>query len=146
MKLDIRHQLVESLANKSRDRAIAPKVYPADDNLISQNATVSRSVFRLDLKPLIKIINPDTGCLRNDDFHQYSRKILARDLAMVGSFKNLGGDKFLLCIDRDDADGWIIATRIVNNIGEHFLGGLYKPDIVLSKALNLVEPNVILRK
>ncbi len=99
------------------------------------------TVFVLDLNPFFDSIGTTSNSRIGESLIAFALNILERELKGVGSFKNYSNEQFFFRLNKDDAEGWVMAAKAVNAIGEHFLRDSYNADDMISELLASVDVN-----
>lgn len=99
------------------------------------------TVFVLDLNPFFDSIGTTSTSRIGESLIAFAQTILERELKGIGSFKNYSNEQFFFRLNKDDAEGWVMAAKAVNAIGEHFLRDAYKPDDMIAQLLASVDVN-----
>ena len=99
------------------------------------------TVFVLDLNPFLASIGTTSISRIGESLIAFAENILTRELHGVGSFKNYSNEQFFFRLNKDDAEGWVMAAKAVNAIGEHFLRDSYDADDMMSELLASVDIN-----
>jgi hypothetical protein len=98
------------------------------------------TVFVLDLNPFFEAIGTTSTSRIGESLVTFTDNILTRELEGVGSFKNYSNEQFFFRLNKDDAEGWVMAAKAVNAVGEHFLRDSYEADDMISELLAAVNP------
>ena len=96
-------------------------------------------VYVLDLQPFYKAIGTTADEKLGRSLIQFSENLLARMLKGGGTYTCHENEKFLFRLDKSDAEGWLMASKIVNDLGTHFLRDGFKPEEILPEALSMVD-------
>ncbi len=99
------------------------------------------TVFVLDLIPFFESIDIPKTSRIGESLIAFTENILTRELEGVGTFKNHNSEQYFFRLNKDDSEGWVMAAKAVNAIGEHFLRDAYEPDDMISELLASVDIN-----
>jgi len=99
------------------------------------------TVFVLDLNPFFDSIGTTSASRIGESLVAFAVNILDRELEGIGAYKNFKNEQFFFRLNKDDAEGWVMAAKAVNAIGEHFLRDAYEPDDMISELLATVDLN-----
>jgi hypothetical protein len=99
------------------------------------------TVFVLDLNPFFAAIGTTSNSRIGESLIAFAETNLSRELQGIGSFKNYSNEQFFFRLNKDDAEGWVMAAKAVNAIGEHFLRDSYEADDMISELLASVDIN-----
>ncbi|MBT4938049.1 MAG: hypothetical protein HON14_02875, partial [Rhodospirillaceae bacterium] len=67
------------------------------------------TVFVLDLNPFFEAIGTTSTSRIGESLVTFTDNILTRELEGVGSFKNYSNEQFFFRLNKDDAEGWVMA-------------------------------------
>lgn len=96
-------------------------------------------VYVLDLKPFFKAIGTSPNEKMGRNLIQFSENLLARMLKSGGTYTCHENEKFLFRLLKSDAEGWLLASKVVNDLGTHFLRDGFKPEDIIPEALAMVD-------
>ena len=90
--------------------------------------SVEDVVYVLDLKPFFKVIDAEKGSKGAFKLVSLTENLLARTIGRHGTYTCQDNEMFFFRLDSKDIDGWKKASEIVNELGNHFLRGGFKPE------------------
>ena len=96
-------------------------------------------VYVLDLQPFYKAIGATPNDKMGHTLVQFSENLLARLLKGGGTYTCHQNEKFLFRLHKSDAEGWLMASKVVNDLGTHFLRDGFRPEEILPEALAMVD-------
>lgn len=107
-----------------------------DDRKIRGNGG---KVFIISLLPFYKAIGATPNSRMAHSLINFTETALNRMVAGRGIFNIHANDRIFIRLNILDTEGWAEASKIVNDIGTHFLRDTFNPEIFLPEALAVVD-------
>ena len=96
-------------------------------------------VFVIDLGPFFNAMGTDPKGKLGKKLIMFAENLLARAIGRTGTYTFHGQTQFLFRLSVDDAEGWKMASKIVNELGTNFLRDGFNPEELLPEVLAVVD-------
>jgi hypothetical protein len=96
-------------------------------------------VYVLDLRPFFTAIHATPDSKLGQNLISFSENVLARMIGRRGTYTLHKDETFFFRLKVTEEEGWAEATKIVNDIGSHFLRDSYKAEEFEALVLGLVD-------